>query len=92
MVDRYRPIPSQKRVLEEALARENFEDWLKRREGLIWTEADTEEVMRIFRSVDRLAEALVQKARADADAAMLKSHPIAYRDIDSLHMGANEQE
>lgn len=39
-------------------------DYLASRQGQVWTEADTAEVLRIFREVDRLAEALVAKANA----------------------------
>lgn len=39
-------------------------DYLASRQGQVWTEADTAEVLRIFREVDRLAEALGAKANA----------------------------
>jgi len=51
-------------------------DYLASRQGHVWTEADTEEVMRIFREVDRLAESLVAKAREEADERLGRVHPV----------------
>lgn len=73
MVKRYRPIPSQKRILADALRRQELHEWLRRREGLTWTAHDTAQMMHMF--------------FVDGMPPVGKTPTVSYRDIDSLHMG-----
>lgn len=42
MVNRYRPLPSQKAILRRAVLIEELREFLERRIGLTWTEQDAQ--------------------------------------------------